>query len=82
MILVPFPHASEDHQTKSAMALVNKRAVIHILDADANTDLVPRLIQLLNNKEEQEKLIKNIQTLGIPDSAERIAEEALRIVNA
>lgn len=82
VILVPFPHAAEDHQTKNAMALVNKHAAIHIPDADANTDLVPRLIQLLNNKEEQETLIKNIQTLGIPDSAERIAEEALRIVNA
>ncbi len=82
VILVPFPHAAEDHQTKNAMALVNKNAAIHIADAEAKTALVPRLIQLIEDSEEQDKLVNSIETLGIPDSAERIADEALRIVTA
>ena len=35
VILVPSPNVAEDHQTKNAMALVNKDAAILVKDADA-----------------------------------------------
>ncbi len=45
VILVPFPHAAEDHQTKNAMALVNEDAAIHIADARVMNDLVPAVLK-------------------------------------
>ncbi|MFX5680426.1 glycosyltransferase, partial [Acinetobacter baumannii] len=38
-ILVPFPHAAEDHQTANAMQLVKADAAILVKDANANTEL-------------------------------------------
>ena len=37
VILVPSPNVAEDHQTKNAMALVNKDAAIYVKDADAHS---------------------------------------------
>ena len=35
VILVPSPNVAEDHQTKNAMALVNKDAAIYVKDCEA-----------------------------------------------
>ena len=39
-ILVPSPNVSEDHQTKNAMALVEKQAAVMISDQDAPEFLI------------------------------------------
>ena len=40
VILVPSPNVAEDHQTKNAMALVQKQAALMITDKDAPEKLV------------------------------------------
>ncbi len=37
VILVPSPNVAEDHQTKNALALVNKQAAIYVKDSEAET---------------------------------------------
>ncbi|MDR0768655.1 MAG: undecaprenyldiphospho-muramoylpentapeptide beta-N-acetylglucosaminyltransferase, partial [Dysgonamonadaceae bacterium] len=41
VILVPSPNVAEDHQTKNALALVNKDAALLVSDADAPQKLIP-----------------------------------------
>ena len=41
VILVPSPNVAEDHQTKNALALVNKQAAIYVKDAEAENKLLP-----------------------------------------
>ena len=79
-IFVPSPNVSEDHQTKNAMALVNKGAAKIIKDSEAVEKLFPAAIELLNNKEEIADLSKNIKALGIPNAAELIGKEILELV--
>ena len=38
------PNVAEDHQTKNAMALVNKDAAIYVKDADAPNELLQKAI--------------------------------------
>ncbi|MBR2302083.1 MAG: undecaprenyldiphospho-muramoylpentapeptide beta-N-acetylglucosaminyltransferase, partial [Bacteroidaceae bacterium] len=45
VILVPSPNVSEDHQTKNAMALVDKKAAIHVSDATAKETLIDKAIE-------------------------------------
>lgn len=78
-ILVPFPFAAEDHQTKNAMALVNHSAAIHIADKDAAANLVAETIALVQDKTKQEQLSKNMAELGVPDSADIIADEVIKL---
>ena len=47
-----------------------------VRDADAEKQLVDRMLRLMENRAEQELLSKNIKQLGIPDASQRIAAEA------
>jgi len=78
-ILVPFPFAAEDHQTKNAQAVVNKGAAILVKDEEAGTKLVQLAIDTLQNETKRQQLETNMAGLGIPDSAERIAEEVIKL---
>lgn len=80
-ILIPSPNVAEDHQTKNAMALVNKRAAILLKDAEAEENLGKKLSQLLDNDKQREELQQNIAKLAISDSDKLIAQEILKVIN-
>jgi len=82
VIFIPYPHATEDHQTVNAQNLVKKNAAIMIADKDARDNLVPEILRLARNKPEQEKLKENIGKLAITDADEKIANEILKTLNA
>ena len=79
VVLVPSPNVAEDHQTKNAMALVNKDAAIYVKDADAATVLLKRAVETVKNKEKLCALSDNIKKLGLKDSAGIIADEVIKL---
>lgn len=81
VILVPSPNVAEDHQTKNAMALVNRNAAIHIADREAASRLVPEAVALVRDTERLAALSENILKLALPDSAEIIAREVLKLAD-
>lgn len=81
VILVPSPNVAEDHQTKNAMALVNVSAGIHIPDNLAVEQLVPAVMNLLNDRDKMEELSENISALAMEDPAARIAGEIISMIN-
>src|SRR5476651_662076 len=50
-ILVPSPNVAEDHQTKNALALIEKNAAIFVADRDAEEKLVDKALELLKDKD-------------------------------
>ncbi len=80
VILVPSPNVAEDHQTKNAMALVEREAAILIKDIDAKQILVNECIALVKNEAKQVQLKNNIATFSMPDAADRIVTEILRVI--
>jgi UDP-N-acetylglucosamine--N-acetylmuramyl-(pentapeptide) pyrophosphoryl-undecaprenol N-acetylglucosamine transferase len=77
-VLVPFPFAAEDHQTVNAQNLVNKQAAILIKDEAAMKELVPALLKLLNNQQQQQTLKNNIEALAVTNADEIIATAILK----
>lgn len=77
-ILVPSPNVSEDHQTKNAMALVNKEAALMVRDADTNT-LIAESVRALSNKEQLNQLAQNIKDFARPDAANDIAKRVIEL---
>ena len=65
VILVPSPNVAEDHQTKNAMALVDKGAAQLVKDVVAREQLVPAIMELLNNVNDSLVLGKKIKELAI-----------------
>ena len=72
---------AEDHQTHNAMALVNKQAAVLVKDKDANESLISTALSLINSDKQLDLLHKNILTLALPDSAERIAQEVMKLAH-
>ncbi len=79
-ILVPSPNVAEDHQTKNAMALVNKNAAVCIKDSKARMSLLPQAVDIVNNEEKMAVLRKNILQMGRPNATEQIVDEVLKLV--
>lgn len=79
-ILLPSPNVAEDHQTKNVMALVEKDAAILIKDKDAIENLVPTCLDLLQDKELQGKISKNIKQFAKPNAAVEIAQSILSTI--
>lgn len=81
VILVPSPNVAEDHQTKNALALVNKNAALYVKDADAPATLLQMAVDTVNDDEQLSQLSQNIKLLGKHDSADVIADEVLKLAN-
>ena len=82
VILVPSPNVSEDHQTKNAMALVDKEAAIYVADAKAKEELVVKAIETVKDDALLQRLEVNIEKMGRPNAAEEIADEVLMLADA
>ena len=80
VILVPSPNVAEDHQTKNALALVNKDAAIYVKDSEAKNRLLPVALETIANAEKLESLSDHIAKLALPDSAIIIAKEVLKLI--
>lgn len=80
VILVPSPNVAEDHQTQNALALVRKDAAVMIRDVDAKEHLVAKALELITNEAELKRLSENILKLAEKNSADRIADEVIRLI--
>lgn len=80
VILVPSPNVAEDHQTKNAMALVEKEAAIMIADKDAREKLVDEALKLLFDEQLAARLARNIKKLARPNATEDIVNEIEKLI--
>ena len=80
VILVPSPNVAEDHQTKNAMALVDRDAAIMVKDSEAQSMLCRTAIRIINNENRLYKLSANIKKMALLNSDNIIADEILKLV--
>ena len=74
-ILIPYPYAAEDHQTKNAKALVDNKAAILIADRDAQGSLLDEMLDLIADNQRLESYSENLKEMAISNAAERIVDE-------
>ena len=79
-ILVPSPNVAEDHQTKNALALSTRSAALLIPDDKAREELTPRAIALVQDAAQCASLSEEIRKLALTEAADRIVDEAERLV--
>jgi len=81
VILVPSPNVAEDHQTKNALALVDKSAALYVKDNEAENKLVDIAIETIHQDSVLNDLSMNIKKLAFTNSASVIAEEVVKLAN-
>ena len=79
VVLVPSPNVAEDHQTKNALALVQKEAALYVPDADARRTLLPLAINTVADHDKLDSLSRHIRQLAKPNAASDIADEVIRL---
>jgi UDP-N-acetylglucosamine--N-acetylmuramyl-(pentapeptide) pyrophosphoryl-undecaprenol N-acetylglucosamine transferase len=82
VILVPSPNVAEDHQTKNAMALVDKDAALYVKDADAPEQVISLALKTVQDEAKLRSLSENILKLALPNSADIIADEVIRLAKS
>ena len=80
-VLVPSPNVAEDHQTKNAMALVEKQAAILVKDSEAKDKMIQKALEIIDNESLINSLSHNILKLGKPNAAKDIAAQIIKIAN-
>ena len=77
-ILVPYPHAADDHQTANARFLADQGACIMIADKDLTGETLLAAIEALHhNTEKKSEMTNTMKALALPHGAELIASRIL-----
>lgn len=79
-ILIPSPNVAEDHQTKNAMALVEKNAAIMITDKDLGNQLFNVTLSVVNDEQKCKELSANIAALARPEATKTIVDEVEKLI--
>jgi UDP-N-acetylglucosamine--N-acetylmuramyl-(pentapeptide) pyrophosphoryl-undecaprenol N-acetylglucosamine transferase len=79
-ILIPFPHATADHQTGNARWMADAGAAVVVPDAEVDAERLAREVEaLLSEPGRLERMADSAGRLARPDAAERIAEGVLAL---
>ncbi|WP_035480005.1 undecaprenyldiphospho-muramoylpentapeptide beta-N-acetylglucosaminyltransferase [Gelidibacter mesophilus] len=81
VIFIPSPNVAEDHQTKNAMAIVDRDAALLIRETDLDVDFENRFAQLVGSSEKQQQLSKNIKKLALTNATKDIVDEVEKLLN-
>jgi UDP-N-acetylglucosamine--N-acetylmuramyl-(pentapeptide) pyrophosphoryl-undecaprenol N-acetylglucosamine transferase len=75
-ILIPYPHATADHQRKNAREMVAGGAALLVDDARLSGDVLARMVgDLLGNRERLAIMAAASAALGRPDAARQVADQ-------
>jgi UDP-N-acetylglucosamine--N-acetylmuramyl-(pentapeptide) pyrophosphoryl-undecaprenol N-acetylglucosamine transferase len=82
-ILVPYPHATDDHQTKNARELEEAGAAIVLPESELSTRRLSNLIAgLLSDPERRARMAAAARAAGRPEAARVIADRVLALAEA
>jgi UDP-N-acetylglucosamine--N-acetylmuramyl-(pentapeptide) pyrophosphoryl-undecaprenol N-acetylglucosamine transferase len=80
VIFIPSPNVAEDHQTKNAQAIVDKKGAILLKENELDERFEPVFNNLLSDENLQNELSVNIKTLAKPNATKDIVEEIIKLI--
>ncbi|WP_449388817.1 undecaprenyldiphospho-muramoylpentapeptide beta-N-acetylglucosaminyltransferase [Chryseobacterium lineare] len=80
VLLVPFPFAAEDHQTKNAMNLVEKNAARMVKDSEIQEKFWNTLSEICESEELRKEMSGNLRYFAKPNAAKEIVDEILKLI--
>ncbi|EFK37396.1 UDP-N-acetylglucosamine--N-acetylmuramyl-(pentapeptide) pyrophosphoryl-undecaprenol N-acetylglucosamine transferase [Chryseobacterium gleum] len=80
VLLVPFPFAAEDHQTKNAMNLVEKNAARMVKDSEMQEKFWNTLSEICENENVRKEMSDNLKYFAKPNAAKEIVDEIFNVI--
>ena len=81
VLLVPFPFAAEDHQTKNAQTLVDKNAAKMVKDTEMKEKFWNTLSEICENEDLRTEMSQNLEFFAKPKATEEIVNEIFKNLN-
>jgi UDP-N-acetylmuramate--alanine ligase len=82
-VLVPYPHATADHQTSNARWMSDAGAAVVIADSELGPDRLSAEVEaLMRDRERLEAMAEASRQLARPDAAARVADEVMKAAEA
>lgn len=78
VLLIPFPFAAEDHQTKNAMNLVEKNAAKMVKDSEMQEKFWNTLTEICENENIRKEMSNNLEYFAKPNAAKEIVDEIVK----
>ena len=79
VVLVPSPNVAEDHQTKNALALVDRGAALMVRDVDCQSLCLPAVQELFENEDHRAAMSTAIQKMAVRKAADKIVDQIAKI---
>lgn len=80
VLLVPFPFAAEDHQTKNALTLVEKNAARMVKDSEMKEKFWNTLSEICENEDLRKQMSDNLEFFAKPKATEEIVNEIFKLI--
>ena len=80
VIFIPSPNVAEDHQTKNAQAVVDKKGAILLKESQLEEDFSLVFESLIKDLGKQEQLSQNIKLLARPNATVQIVDEIVKLI--
>ena len=80
VIFIPSPNVAEDHQTKNAQSIVDKKGAIMIKEVELDTQFTRTFNNLLSDENLQNELSQNIQKLAKANATKDIVDEIIKLI--
>ena len=80
VIFIPSPNVAEDHQTKNAKSIVNKKGALMLKESELDTQFNMVFEALLKDLGKQQQLSKNIKLLALPNATKQIVDEVVALI--
>ncbi|TRW99944.1 undecaprenyldiphospho-muramoylpentapeptide beta-N-acetylglucosaminyltransferase [Flavobacterium gawalongense] len=80
VIFIPSPNVAEDHQTKNAQAIVDKKGALMLKESELDSEFSLVFEALLKDKGKQNQLSENIKQLAMPEATKQIVDEIIKLI--
>lgn len=81
VVLIPSPNVAEDHQTKNALALVDRGASVMVRDTDCNAQGLSVVKEIFDSPQHQAEMSAAIQKMAVRNAAKKIVDQIDDLVN-
>lgn len=80
VIFIPSPNVAEDHQTKNAQAIVDKKGALMLKESELDSQFGLVFEVLLKDQGKQNQLCENIKLLALPEATKQIVDEIVKLI--
>ena len=80
VIFIPSPNVAEDHQTKNAQAIVDKKGALMLKESELDAQFGLVFEVLLKDQRKQNQLSENIKLLAMPEATKQIVDEIVKLI--